>query len=159
MHLQVFFKTCILFLELLMNLFSKSDSYPVVNIGKFSSQLYVTTQLRKAISSRRLFQRLNSSRVVLRTNTCRVENLIMHLRRVIRANHNESLVKLSEVHSIFIVSKREVLVTPEVRDYATPVVCKNSLTDFSSVSNPTLVVSKCSNVIPCKFKAVKFMIE
>ncbi len=56
------------------------------------------------------------------------------------------------------VRQREVLVTPEVRDYATPVVCKNSLTDFSS-SNPTLVVSKCSDVIPYKFKAVKFTIE
>ncbi len=52
-----------------------------------------------------------------------------------------------------------MLVTPEVRDYATPVVCKNSLTDFSSVSNLTLIVNKCSDVIPCKFKAVKFTIE
>ncbi len=33
-----------------------------------------------------------------------------------------------------------MLITPEVRDYATPVVCKNNLTDFSNVSNPTLVV-------------------
>ena len=47
----------------------------------------------------------------------------------------------------------------EVRDYATLVVCKNSLTDFSSESNPTLVVSKCSDVISCKFKAVKFTIK
>ena len=51
-----------------------------------------------------------------------------------------------------------MLVTPEVEDYATPIVCKNSLTDFSR-SKPTLVVSKCSNVIPSKFKAVKFTIE
>ncbi len=61
------------------------------------------------------------------------------------------------MHSTLIVSKREVLVTSEVRDYAIPVVCKNSLTDFSS--NPTLVVRKCSDVIPCKFKVVKFTIE
>ncbi len=61
------------------------------------------------------------------------------------------------MHSTPEVRKWEVLVTPEVRDYATPVVCKNSLTDFSS--NPTLVVNKCSDVIPCKFKAVKFTIE
>ncbi len=62
------------------------------------------------------------------------------------------------MHSTLVVEQREVLVTPEVSDYATPVVCKNSLTDFSS-SKPTLVVSKCSDVIPGKFKAVKFTIE
>ncbi len=61
------------------------------------------------------------------------------------------------MHLTLEVRQREVLVTPEVRDYATPVVYKNSPTDFSS--NPTLVVSKCSDVIPCKFKAVKFTIE
>ncbi len=38
--------------------------------------------------------------------------------------------------------KCKVYVTPEVKDYVTPVVCKNSLTDFSSESNPTLIVSK-----------------
>jgi len=64
------------------------------------------------------------------------------------------------VHSTLVREvKYEVHVTPEVKDYVTPVVCKNSLTDFSSVSNPTLVVSKCSNVIPYKFKAIKFMLE
>ena len=74
-----------------------------------------------------------------------------------RANRSESIIRPSEVHSTLEVRKREVFVTPEVRDYATPVVCKNSLTNFSS--NPTLVVSKCSDVIPCKFKAVKFTIK
>ncbi len=83
----------------------------------------------------------------------------MYTRRIVRANRSESIIRSSEVHSTLVVRKWEVLVIPEVRDYATPVVCKNSLTDFSSVSNPTLVVSKCSNVIPCKFKAVKFTIE
>ena len=63
------------------------------------------------------------------------------------------------MHSTLVVKQQEVLITPEVRDYATSVVCKNSLTDFSSESNPTLVVSKCSDVIPCEFKAVKFTIE
>ncbi len=63
------------------------------------------------------------------------------------------------MHSTFEVRKWEVLVTSEVSDYATPVVCKNSLTDFSRENNPTLVVSKYSDVIPCKFKAVKFTIE
>ncbi len=57
------------------------------------------------------------------------------------------------MHSTLVVEQREVLVTPEVSDYATPVVCKNSS------SKPTLVVSKCSDVIPSKFKAVKFTIE
>ncbi len=65
----------------------------------------------------------------------------MHPRRVVRTNRSESIVRPSEVHSTLKVRKREVLVTPEVRDYA------------------TLVVSKCSDVIPCKFKAVKFTIE
>ncbi len=52
-----------------------------------------------------------------------------------------------------------MLVIPEVRDCATPVVHKNSLTNLNSVGNLTLVVSKCSDVIPSKFKAVKFTIE
>ncbi len=55
--------------------------------------------------------------------------------------------------------KWEVLITSKIKDYTTPVIYKNSLTDFRSVNNPTLVVSKCSDVIPCKFKAVKFTIE
>ena len=142
-----------------MNLFSKDNSYPVDSIGKFLSQLYVTTQSRRAISNRRLFQKLNLSRVVLRTNTCRMENFVTHPRRVVRANHSESIVRLSEVYSTLVVRKQEVLITSEVRDYATLVADKNSLTDFSSISNPTLVVSKCSDVIPCKFKAVKFTIK
>ncbi len=139
-----------------MNLFSKGNSYLIVSIGKFLSQLYITIQPRRAISSWHLFQKLNPSRVVLRTNTCRVENLVIHPRRVIRANRSE---KKSKVYSTFVVSKWEVLVILEVRDYTTPVVCKNSLTDFSSISNLILVVSKCSNVILSKFKIVKFMIE
>ena len=96
---------------------------------------------------------------MLRYNTCRAENLVTHPRRVVRANHSEDIVRPSEVHSTPQVRQREVLVTPEVRDYATLVVCKNSLTDLSSKSKPTLVVSKCSDVIPCKFKTVKFTIE
>ncbi len=88
-----------------------------------------------------------------------MENLVTHPRRVVRINHRESIVRLSEVHSTLVVREREVLVTPEVRDYATPVVSKNSLTNFSSTNNLTLEVSKCSDVIPCKFKAVKFTIE
>ncbi len=83
----------------------------------------------------------------------------MHLRRVIRANHSKSIVRQSEMHSTLVVSKREMLVTLEVRNYTTLVVCKNSLTNFNSVSNPTLIVNKCSDVIPYKFKAIKFTLE
>ncbi len=81
-------------------------------------------------------------------------------RKVVRANHSKSIIRLSEMHSTLISEvKHEMYVTPEVRDYATLVVCKNSLTDLKNVSNPTLVVSKCNNVIPYKFKVVKFTIE
>ena len=93
----------------------------------------------------------------MRYNTCRAENLVTQPRRVVRANRSKSIVVPSEVHSPLVVEQREVLVTPEVKDYVTPVVCKNSLTNFSS--NSTLVISKCSDVIPSKFKAVKFTIE
>ncbi len=119
--------------------------------------MYAINRPRRSSQRKRLWQQLNPRRVVLRYNTCRAENLVTHPRRVVRANRSESIVRPSEVHSTLVVGQREVLVTPEVRDYATPVVCKNSLTDFSS--NPTLAVSKCSDVIPCKFKAVKFTIE
>ena len=88
-----------------------------------------------------------------------MENLVTHPRRVVRVNRSKDIVRLSEVHSTLEVRQREVLITPEDKDYATPVVCKNSLTNFRSESNPTLVVSKCSDIIPCKFKAVKFTIE
>ncbi len=119
--------------------------------------MYAINRPRRSSQKIRLWQQLNSRRVVLRYNTCRAENLVTHPRRVVRANQSESIANPSEVHSTLEVSQREVLVTPEVRDYVTPVVCKNSLTNFSS--NPTLVVSKCSDVIPYKFKAVKFTIE
>ena len=105
-----------------MNLFSKGNSYLIVSIGKFLSQLYIFTQPRRAISSRHFFQKLNPSKVVLRTNTYRAENLITYPRRVIKANRSKSIIRPSKVHSI-------------------------------------LVVSKYSDVISCKFKAVKFTIE
>jgi len=71
-------------------------------------------------------------------------------RRVVRANCSEEIVRPSEVHSTLVSRKCEVYIIPKVKDYIIPVVCK------SSVNNPTLVVSKCSDVIPSKFKAVKF---
>ncbi len=80
-------------------------------------------------------------------------------RRVVRANCSDSIIRLNEMHSTLISRKREVHITFEVKDYAILIVSKNSLINFSSVSNPTLVVSKCSNVIPSKFKAVKFTLE
>jgi len=120
--------------------------------------VYAINRPRRSSQRRRLWQQLNPRRVVLRYNTCRAENLVTHPRRVVRANRSESSVRPSEVHSTLEDRQREVLAIPEVSDYATPVVRQNSLTDFSS-SNPTLVVVKCSDVIPCKFKAVKFTIK
>ncbi len=86
-----------------MNLFSKGSSHQIVSIGKFLSQLYITIQPRRAISSRRLFQRLNPSQVVLRTNTCRVEISCYVFRRVVRVNHSKVIVRLSEVHSTLVI--------------------------------------------------------
>jgi len=43
-------------------------------------------------------------------------------KRVVRANHNEPIVKLSEVYLILISEKYEVYITPEVKNYAIPVV-------------------------------------
>ncbi len=117
--------------------------------------MYAINCPKRSSQRRRLWQQFNPRRVVLRYNTCRAENLVTHPRRVVRANHSE---RPSEVHLTPEVRQREVLITPEVRDCATSVVCKNSLTDFSS-SNPTLVVNKCSDVILSPFKAVKFTIE
>ena len=121
--------------------------------------MYSVNHPRRSSQQKCLWQQLNLKRVVLKYNTCRVEISYYAPRRVVRANHSKSIVKLSEVHSILIVKEQEVLVTPEVRDYATLIICKNSLTDLSSESHPTLVVSKYSDVIPCKFKAVKFTIK
>ncbi len=120
--------------------------------------MYAINYPKRSSQRKRLWQQLNPRRVILRYNTYRAENLVTHPRRVVRTNRRESLVVPSEVHSTLVVEQREVLVTPEVRDYATPVVCETSLIKRSS-SNPTLVVRKCSDVIPCKFKAVKFTIE
>ncbi len=78
-------------------------------------------------------------------------------RRVVKANHNNLIIRPSEVHSTLINEiKCEVHVISEVKDYAILVVCKNSLTDFSSISNPIFVVSKCNDIISSKFKVVKF---
>jgi len=144
-----------------MNLFLKGNSFPlIVSIRQFSNQLYIITQSRRVISNQYLFQRLNPSQVVLRINTCRAETFCYTLKRVVKANRSESIIRSSEIHSILIRKvKCEVHVIPEVKNYTTPIVCKNSLTDFSNVSNPTLVISKCSNIIPYKFKAVKFTLE
>jgi len=62
------------------------------------------------------------------------------------------------VHLTLISKKHEVHVISEIKDYATPVVSKSSLTQSSSISNPTLVISKYSDVISSKFKAVKFIL-
>ncbi len=84
----------------------------------------------------------------------------MHPRRVVRANQSKSVVRSSEVHSILIREvKHEVYIIPDRKDYIIPVVCQNSLINLSRVSNPILVISKCSGIIPEKFKAVKFTLE
>ncbi len=142
----------VIVLELLTNLFSKGSS----TLRKYY-KVYAINRPKRSSHRKRLWQQLNPRRVVLRYNTCRATNLVTQQRRVVRANRRESIVEPSEVHSHLVVEQREVLVTPEVKDYATPVVCKNSLTYFGSDS--TLVISKCSDVIPSKFKAVKSTIE
>jgi len=142
----------VIVLELLTNLFSKGSS----TLRKYY-KVYAINRPKRSSHRKRLWQQLNPRRVVLRYNTCRATNLVTQQRRVVRANRRESIVGPSEVHSPLAVEQREVLVTPDVKEYATPVVCKNSLTNFSR--NSTFVVSKCSDVIPCKFKAVKFTIE
>ncbi len=139
-----------------MNLFSKGSSYQIVSIDKFLSQLYVTTQSWKVISSQHFFQKLNPNQNILKTNTCRVEIFYYTSRRVVKANHNKVIVRLSEMRSILISRKHKIHVIPKVKDYATSIVCKSRLIQSSSISNPTLVVSKYSNVILNKFKAVKF---
>ncbi len=55
--------------------------------------------------------------------------------------------------------KCKIHVIPKVKDYTTLVVSKNNLIDFNSISNSTLIVNKCSDVISSKFKAVKFILE
>ncbi len=90
-----------------MNLFLKSNSYSVITIEKFSNQLYIIIQFRKAISNRYIFQRLNSSRVVLRTNTCRIENSHYTLKKVIKINQSHEVYAISVVkisHEVYITS-------------------------------------------------------
>ncbi len=60
--------------------------------------------------------------------------------------------------STLVSRKCEVHVTSEIKDYTIPIVCKNSLTNFSSASNLILIVSKCNDVISNKFKVIKFML-
>ncbi len=96
---------------------------------------------------------------MLRTNTCKVETSCYTSKRVVRANHNEAIVRSSEVHSTLISRKHEVHITFEDKEYVTPEVCKSSLTKSSSVSNSILIISKCNIVILSKFKAVKFILE
>ncbi len=76
-----------------------------------------------------------------------------------RANCSKRIVRSSEMHSTLISRKYKMHITPKVKDYIIPVVCKNGLINFRSISNPTLIVSKYSNVIPSKFKVVKFTLE
>ncbi len=85
--------------------------------------------------------------------------IITQFKRVVRVNYNEIRVRLSEMYLTLVNKKREVHVTSENKEYIIPVVCKSKLTKSSSISNSILIVNKCSNIIPNKFKAVKFTIE
>ena len=63
------------------------------------------------------------------------------------------------MRSTLISKKCKVYITPEVKDYVISVVSKSKLIKSSNINNPILVVSKYSDIIPSKFKAVKFMLE
>jgi len=125
-----------------MNLFLKGNSPSVVTIRKFLSQLYITIQFRRAISSWHFFQRLNFSRVVLCTNICKIEKSCYISKKVVRVNSNKEYVTL------------KVKISHEI--HITPVV-KSSLTKSSSVVKPTFIVVKYNKVIFYKFKIVKFI--
>jgi len=86
----------------------KDSSYLVISIDKFSNQLYITIQSKRVISNQHFFQKLNLSRVILKTNTCRMETSYYIFRRVVRTNHNKVPVRLSEVHLILISKKCEI---------------------------------------------------
>ncbi len=62
------------------------------------------------------------------------------------------------MHSTLINKKYKVHITPKVKDYATPVVCKSSLINSNNISNLTLIISKYNDIILSKFKIVKFML-
>ncbi len=107
-----------------MNLFSKNNSNLIVIISKFSNQLYIITQSKKAISSQYFFQRFNPNRVVLKINTYRAENFYYTFRRVIRA-------KSSEVHLTLVSRKYEMHITLKVKEYVTLIIYKSKLTKLS----------------------------
>ncbi len=112
--------------------------------------MYIITQSRKVINNQYFFQRLNPSRIVLRTNTCKEKNSYYISRRVVKANK-------SEVYLILIrVSKCEVHVISKVKEYIIPEVVKSKLIKLNSISKLTLVIVSCSKNILSKFKAVKF---
>ena len=85
--------------------------------------------------------------------------IITQFKRVVRVNYNEIRVRLSEMYLTLVNKKRDVHVTSENKEYIIPVVCKSKLIKSSSISSSILVVSKYSNVIPNKFKVIKFMLE
>ena len=63
------------------------------------------------------------------------------------------------MRSTLVNKKCKVYVTPKVKDYVISVVSKSKLIKSSSINNSILVVSKYSDIISSKFKAVKFMLE
>ncbi len=64
------------------------------------------------------------------------------------------------MYSIFIkVSKYEVHVTSEDKEYIIPVVYKSKSTKLSSVSKLTFIIVNCSKDILSKFKVMKFIFK
>ncbi len=63
------------------------------------------------------------------------------------------------MHSTPVSRKYEVHIIPESKEYINPVVIESKLIKFNSISNPILIVSKCSKLILSKFKTMKFILE
>jgi len=105
----------------------------VIIIKKFSSQLYIITQSRRAINNYHLIQKLNSKRVILLINIYKKRNFYYILRRVIRINQRV-------VNLIF-----------KKKSY--PILVKNCNSNIILI----LIIKKCSKIISLKFKVVKFI--
>ncbi len=63
------------------------------------------------------------------------------------------------MHSTLVSRKCEIYVITEDKKYIIPVIYKSKLTKSSNISQPTLIISKCNQIISSKFKAIKFILE
>ncbi len=74
----------------------------------------------------------------MKTNTCRVKKFYYTSKRVIKVNKNE-------VHSTLVrISKCEVYIILEIKEYVILIVVKSKLIQYSSEDKPNLIVVKCS---------------